>query len=95
MPDSAGRFSSEGTINATDNLDKAVQLDRLVVKVLFGDGTFDLIALDSVKGAVLQPGAARDLDASLDTSKRPTGADIDTLEYHANGEPRCVAKFQA
>jgi hypothetical protein len=91
---STGTYVSDGKITVTNSLQRPIQIDDLVVRIDFADGTSDTIRLGDASGATLNTGGDNVLHAPLNTTKEPTAAAIDTLDYHVAGEQRCPGRIR-
>jgi hypothetical protein len=91
---STGTYVSDGTIAVTNSLRRPIQIDNLVVKVDFADGSSDTIRLADASGVTINTGGDNILHTSLNTEKQPAAAAIDTLDYHVAGEQRCTGRIR-
>ena len=87
-------FTLTGQVDVVNNLSKAIEVDKLAVRVTYADGSYDVVKFPSAVGAQVQPGEDKPLALTFDAGQLPTATSVESLDYHVVGVPGCSAQLQ-
>jgi cytoskeletal protein RodZ len=83
-------YTTNGTVTVSNGRTNDIQLDRLVVRIVFADGTYEDAPVDAATGAVVGSGRSTSFAFQHTSSKRPTStAHLAAFDYHPVGLPNC------
>lgn len=86
---STRRFRPRATV--ANNATKAIELDRLTIRITYGDGQTDLLDAGAV-GTVVQPGASVDFQFNEVThDARVEDIEVAEFRFHTAGHPECAS----
>ncbi|MCU1451172.1 MAG: hypothetical protein JWP02_3342 [Acidimicrobiales bacterium] len=89
---SGSGYVVSGSVDIINNLTKPIVVDTLVVRIIYGDQTTDVISVPSAVGTEVAAGETRTIPFDdRPTTKVPTSASIDALDYRVAGVPGCDA----
>jgi hypothetical protein len=85
-------YRTDVSVDVVSHMDRAIELDRIVVNLDYSDGRSETHALGGVAGAALQPGQTRTFSASYITHTPPKGVSLADFAWHTAGQPQCAGR---
>jgi hypothetical protein len=90
LADRPGHYVMAGAVDITNNLSKTIVVDTLVVRVIFADQSSDVVSLPAAIGSEIATDETRTIPfQDQSTTRIPTTAVIDALDYHVAGVAGC------
>ena len=83
--DSAHGWNESGSIDVTNSTDRAIQIDKLTVRMTFTDGSFDTFTPDGAIGAQLQASQIKGFPYNRTTAKQGSSVEITEFQVHPVG----------
>ncbi|MDQ1375594.1 MAG: hypothetical protein QOJ09_2932 [Actinomycetota bacterium] len=86
-PPSDPTFTYSGPVTVNNNTGKAIEVDRLEVRITSADGTVENVPVAGAPGTIIQNGASKDFAFSHTTKHPPKdgGAQMGAFSYRAPG----------
>jgi hypothetical protein len=88
-----GHYIVSGSADIINNLSRTIAVDKLAVRLTYGDGTWDVVEVPSAAGAEVRTGETKTVNFDdQTTTKIPTATSIEGLDYRVAGLTHCPAK---
>lgn len=90
---SAGTWDENGEADVTNGTDRAIQVDKLTLRLTYTDGSSETFTPDGAIGAQLQPSQIRGFAFTRTGAKQGSTADIIEFAMHPVGSgPECASQ---
>jgi len=85
-------YETDAVATVDNNVNKAIQIDALSVRLVFADGSSQVYNFDQAIGSVVQPGQSSRFGVALLTQNPPTEVQLNSFGFHTAGQPQCPGR---
>jgi hypothetical protein len=82
-------YQTNASVTVHNGIDKAIQIDSLVIRIVYQDGGTQDVVFNNAQGAVLQPGASSTYNVSITTQRPVDRTQMKSFTFHTDGHPEC------
>jgi hypothetical protein len=86
-------YETDAVVSVRNDIDRAVQIDSLSIRLNLHDGTVRDVVFDGAVGSVVQPGNTAQYGVAVNTGKTfSDSVAMRTFSFHTAGHPECAGR---
>ena len=86
-------YETDATATVTNHIDRPIQVDSLIVRLYYSDGSTQDVIFKDAEGSIVQPGAAASWTVAINTGQRIVDhAGMQNFAFHTQGHPECTGR---